>query len=157
MLRVKYLTINSVTDVTGFPDLHINLPFLAILIVILILILIPDLEICAHLSICGHQQHVATRCRCVASRKAQRNPCKMRLVAVLRVFPTYISILRFLRFFAANQLFDGSLQNQFTSCAFVWREPLFPADAPEMLSPADLGLTVERVPALASGRVPVNK
>ncbi len=49
MLRVKYLTINSVADVTGFPDLHINLPFLAILIVILILILIPDLEICAHL------------------------------------------------------------------------------------------------------------
>jgi hypothetical protein len=27
-----------------------------------------------------NQQHVATCCRCVASRKAQRNPCKIRLV-----------------------------------------------------------------------------
>jgi hypothetical protein len=46
------------------------------------------------------EQHVATRCRCVASRKAQRNPCKIRLVAVLPIFRTYISILRFLLFAA---------------------------------------------------------
>jgi hypothetical protein len=36
------------------------------------------------------QQHVATCCRCVASRKAQRNPCKIRLVAVLPIFRTSI-------------------------------------------------------------------
>jgi hypothetical protein len=53
------------------------------------------------------QRHVATCCRCVASRKAQRNPCKMRLVAVLPIFRTCISILPFLPFFAANQSFDG--------------------------------------------------
>ncbi len=45
MLRAKSLTINVVADVAGFPDLHINLVFLGILIVILILILISKLEI----------------------------------------------------------------------------------------------------------------
>jgi len=38
MLRAKSLTLNVVADVTGFPDLHINLVFLGLLIVILILI-----------------------------------------------------------------------------------------------------------------------
>ena len=42
-----------------------------------------------------NQQHVANRCRCVASRKAQRNPCKIGLVAVLPIFQTCISILPF--------------------------------------------------------------
>src|SRR5271157_3855645 len=37
-----------------------------------------------------NQQHVASRCRCVASGKGQRNPCKMRLVAVLPIFQTSI-------------------------------------------------------------------
>jgi hypothetical protein len=37
-----------------------------------------------------NQQHVATCCRCVASRKAQRNPCKMGFVAVLPIFRTSI-------------------------------------------------------------------
>jgi hypothetical protein len=32
-----------------------------------------------------NQQHVATCCRCVAGRKAQQNPCKIRLVAVLPI------------------------------------------------------------------------
>src|SRR5271157_1429076 len=41
--------------------------------------------------------HVANCCRCVASRKAQRNPCKIRLVAVLPIFQTCISILPFWR------------------------------------------------------------
>jgi hypothetical protein len=75
MLRAKSLTINDVTDVTGFPDLHINLVFLGLLIVILILILIPDLEILKSVVIflmnLEKGQHVATCCRCVASRKAQ--------------------------------------------------------------------------------------
>ncbi len=51
-----------------------------------------------------NQQHVANRCRCVASRKAQRNPCKIGLVAVLPIFQTCISILPF---FAADLSFDG--------------------------------------------------
>jgi hypothetical protein len=33
---------------------------------------------------------VASCCRCVASRKAQQNPCKMGLVAVLPIFRTSI-------------------------------------------------------------------
>jgi hypothetical protein len=49
LLPANPLTINDVADVADFPDLHINLAFLGLLIVILILILIPDLEICAHL------------------------------------------------------------------------------------------------------------
>jgi hypothetical protein len=36
------------------------------------------------------QLHVASCCRCVASGKGQRNPCKMGLVAVLPIFRTSI-------------------------------------------------------------------
>jgi hypothetical protein len=36
------------------------------------------------------EQYVATCCRCVAGRKGQRNPCKIRLVAVLPIFRTSI-------------------------------------------------------------------
>jgi hypothetical protein len=51
------------------------------------------------------EQHVADCCRCVASGKGQRNPCKIRLVAVLPIFRTCISILRVLRLFAAISCF----------------------------------------------------
>jgi hypothetical protein len=47
---------------------------------------------------CFQEQHVATCCRCVAGGKAQRNPCKTRLVAVLPIFLTSIyqsSVLAF--------------------------------------------------------------
>jgi hypothetical protein len=36
------------------------------------------------------QLNVATCCRCVAGRKGQRNPCKIRIVAVLPIFRTSI-------------------------------------------------------------------
>jgi hypothetical protein len=116
LLPANTLTIKDVADVADFPDLHINLVFLGLLIVILILILIliSKLEIlrfvrlfAAILWFCPpvfavplsdgsfytaseaandeKEQHVANRCRCVASRKAQRNPCKIRLVAVLPI------------------------------------------------------------------------
>ena len=49
------------------------------------------------------------------------------------------------------------LQAALAFCAFVWHQPLFPANAPEMTSPADLELTAERAPALASERMFVNK
>jgi hypothetical protein len=117
MLPAKSLIINTCYRVTDFPDLCIILAFLGLLIVILILI--SKLEIlrvvrlfAAILCFCPpcfcrslsngsfytaseaandqNQQNVATCCRCVASGKGQRNPCKIRLVAVLPIFRTSI-------------------------------------------------------------------
>jgi hypothetical protein len=64
-------------------------------------------------SICGYEHNVADCCRCVAGGKGQRNPCKIRLVAVLPIFLTSIhqsclSLIRWLIVFSLMKVEFGS-------------------------------------------------
>jgi hypothetical protein len=98
MLRAKSLTINDVTDVSGFPD-QSSISCVSCLFAAILCFCPPCF--CHSLSD-GYiytaseaandekEQYVASCCRRVASRKAQQNPCKMGLVAVLPIFWTSI-------------------------------------------------------------------
>jgi hypothetical protein len=97
LLPANPLTINDVADVADFPDLSSiscvlplrgNLMFLPPYFC-----LSPSdgsFYTASEAAKDQNQQYVATCCRCVATRKAQRNPCKTRLVAVLPISRTSI-------------------------------------------------------------------